>query len=123
MIESLPCSSCSALCCGPVQISASRMAKILVFVKAMSPAERERLAKQKRRPIDCGFLDMENHRCAIYPVRLWICEAFGRVKGMQCPKLSGLVQIMPPFLEETGFSAEYESGIVGNSSEIDWRKF
>jgi Fe-S-cluster containining protein len=99
------------------------MEKILAFVRAMPQVERERLAKQKRRPIDCGFLDMESSRCAIYSVRPWICEAFGRVKGMQCPKLSGLVQILPPFLEDTGEDAEYESGIVGNSSEIDWRKF
>ena len=79
--------------------------------EAEAAADRLRLfghGKPSLRDLSCPALDL---------------RGLGRVKGMQCPKLSGLVQIMPPFLEETGFSAEYESGIVGNSSEIDWRKF
>lgn len=123
MIESFPCATCEAACCGPVALSADRMEKILAFVRAMSQAERKRLAAQKRRPIDCRFLDKKNYRCVIYPVRPWVCEAFGRVKGMQCQKLSGLVQILPAFLEDTGVDAEYESGIVGNSCEFDWPNF
>jgi len=96
------------------------MEKILGFVKAMPKAERKRLAKQKRGLLDCGFLDMKSHRCAIYSVRPWVCEMFGRVEGMPCPKLSRLVNILPPFLEETGFNAECESGIVGDSGHFDW---
>jgi len=88
----------------------------------MPRAERKRLAAQKRRSVDCGFLDKQNHRCAIYPVRAWICEAFGRVEGMRCFKVSQLVQIIPGFVEETCFAAEYESEIALLSSSFDWRE-
>lgn len=120
MNESFPCSTCEAVCCGPVALSRARLDKIKAYVLAMPPAERKRLAAQKRSSIDCRFLDMKSHRCAIYPVRPWICKAFGRVEGMPCPMLSRLVQRLPPFLEETGFNAEYKSGIVGQSSHFDW---
>lgn len=98
------------------------MEKIHSFVQAMPRTERKRLAAQKRNSIDCKFLDKEHSRCAIYPVRPWICEAFGRVKGMQCFKMDGLVEIIPSFLEETNLAAEYESGIVIDSSHFDWLK-
>lgn len=88
----------------------------------MPRTERKRLSKQRRGPLDCGFLDIENHRCAIYPVRPWVCEAFGRVKGMQCPKVSGLVQIIPEFMQDAMFRAEYESGTALFSKNFDWRE-
>ena len=92
MIETLPCSSCTALCCGPVTLTADRLKKIRAYIEAMPLKERKRLAGQKREPFDCGFLDKQNHRCAVYPVRPWVCEAFGRVEGLQCPKVTGLVE-------------------------------
>jgi Fe-S-cluster containining protein len=88
----------------------------------MPAPERNRLRRQKRGPLDCGFLDMSNHRCAIYPVRPWVCEAFGRVEGMRCPKVAKLVQIIPAFLADQAVRDEGASGIVGNSGEYLWRK-
>lgn len=96
------------------------MEKICAYVAVMPKAERKRLAKQKRGCLDCGFLDMKSHRCAIYPVRPWVCGAFGRVKGMQCPKLSGLVKIIPSYLEEEELKTECAGGVVGVSSQFDW---
>ncbi len=122
-IQKLPCSSCTAVCCGPVPLSAVRVEKIRAYLKTLVPQEQIRLANQPRREEDCRFLDKEDHSCAIYPVRPWVCEAFGRVHGMPCPKTPGLVQIIPAFIEETNMTAEYESGVVGNSSKFDWRKF
>ena len=118
----LPCASCTALCCGPVALSRARIEKIRAYVELMPKAERRRLAAQKRGDLDCGFLDKEHNRCAIYPVRPWVCEAFGRVEGMRCPKVSGLVQIIPQFLADTKFEEEYESGVAGNSDRFDWLK-
>lgn len=88
----------------------------------MPQAEQKRLAAQKRRKIDCKFLDKENYRCAVYPVRPWVCEAFGRVEKMRCPKASGIVEIIPPFLEDANFTVEYESGTAGDSSQFSWMK-
>ena len=122
MIELLPCSGCQALCCGPVALSGDRMAKIRAYVETLPQQKRQRLAAQRRNKLDCGFLDKENSRCAIYPVRPWVCEAFGRVEGMRCPKVSGLVQIVPSFLAKTRFEAEYESGVELISSDFDWLK-
>lgn len=116
MIEQLPCGSCTALCCGPVAITRKRFEKIRAYLHFMPTAERKRLAKQKRGDLDCRFVDKENHRCTIYPVRPWICEAFGRTEGMVCPKVGHLVQIMPSFLVQQGFMREEvtEYAVVGN---------
>ena len=121
-LDTLPCSSCTALCCGPVPLSRDRLKKIKAYVQKMPKAERKRLAAQKRGPVNCRFLDKANYRCAIYPVRPWLCEAFGRVERMRCPKTVGLVEIIPPFLEDAQFSVEYESEVAGNSSQFDWLK-
>jgi len=120
--NTLPCSSCTALCCGPVPLSRDRLEKIKAYVQTMPKAERKRLAAQKRGQVDCRFLDKANYRCAIYPVRPWLCEAFGRVERMRCPKTVGLVEAIPPFLEDAGFTGEYGSETVGNSGQFDWLK-
>ena len=120
--KSFPCSSCTALCCGPVALSRDRLEKIFAYLRTMPKAERKRLAKQKRDSLDCGFLDKANHRCSIYPVRPWVCETFGRVKGMKCPMTLFPVAAMPEFIEETEFAAEYKSGEVGDSSHFNWSK-
>src|SRR5262252_849047 len=72
--EQLPCASCTAMCCGPVPISESRVQQIHEHLRTMPAEERQRLAKQERGELDCHFLDKENYRCAIYPVRPWVCE-------------------------------------------------
>jgi len=66
------------MCCGPVPIPAARLPKIREHLNALPAEERRRLAKQERGELDCGFLDKDNYRCTIYPVRPWVCEAFGR---------------------------------------------
>jgi Fe-S-cluster containining protein len=97
------------------------MEKIQVYIKQIPQAELLRLAGQQREEIDCGFLDIEDLQCAIYPVRPWVCEAYGQTEGMQCPKARGLVQFLPDFLLDANFMAEYESDIVGTSNHFDWR--
>jgi Fe-S-cluster containining protein len=106
MIEQLPCRSCTAKCCGPVAITRARFGMIREHLRNMPHAERERLAKQKRGDLDCGFIDKADHRCTIYPVRPWVCEVFGRTEGMVCPQVGHLVQIMPAFLVDQGFARE-----------------
>ncbi len=136
MIEQLPCSHCKALCCGSVAITKKRLKLIREYVRRMPITERERLAKQKRGELDCRFIDKVSHRCAIYPVRPWICEAFGRTEGMECPVVGHLVQIMPAFLVDQGFEKEgvvsysAKQGLIecranekpaGHSTQWDWR--
>jgi len=118
--KSFPCSTCDALCCGPVPLSRDRLEKIKAYIQAMPKDEQKRLAAQKRSKVDCKFLDMKHYRCAIYPVRPWLCEAFGRVERMRCSEVSGLIEVIPPFLEEAQFLVEYESEPAGDSSQFNW---
>jgi hypothetical protein len=110
------------MCCGPVSITPPRLVKIREHLRTMPAAERKRLAKQKRDELDCGFVDKNTYRCTIYPVRPWVCEAFGRTEGLVCPKLGRLVQILPAILVDTGAEKELQSGVVGISNCWDWRK-
>jgi hypothetical protein len=96
-----------------VGITSGRLRLICEYLGGMPPGERKRLARQKRDQLDCGFLDKETHRCAIYPVRPWVCAIFGRAEGLVCPKVGHLVQIMPAFLVDQGFERE---GIVGHAA-------
>ena len=122
MIDSLPCSSCTALCYGPLAIIHARLARIRAYLKTMPKSQKNRLARQVRGQWDFGFLDMVTYRCTIYPVRPCVCEAFGRVPEMQCPRVSGLVQIIPEFAVDRALRAECESEIVLSSEDFDWRK-
>jgi Fe-S-cluster containining protein len=105
-----------------VPLSRDRRGKIEAYVQTLPEAERRRLAAQTRGEFDCRFLDKADHRCAIYPVRPWICEIFGRVEKMPCPLAPDLVNILPSFLEETGLIEEYKSEAAGNSSSFNWLK-
>ena len=122
MIERLPCSSCTAMCCGPVPIPAARLPKIREHLNALPAEERRRLAKQERGELDCGFLDKDNYRCTIYPVRPWVCEAFGRVDGLVCPKVDKLVQIIPPMVEKEQIEKEMATPFVASSDRWNWKR-
>jgi hypothetical protein len=122
IVEQLPCSSCTAMCCGPVPISEARLGKIYKHLSAMPAEERGRLAKQERGYLDCGFLDKENYRCTIYPIRPWVCEAFGRVEKMVCPKVERLVQIIPPIVEKAKMQVEAATPIVATSDRWNWKR-
>ena len=87
----------------------------------MPAEERRRLAKQERGELDCGFLDKDNYRCTIYPVRPWVCEAFGRVDGLVCPKVDKLVQIIPPMVEKEQIEKEIATPIVASSDRWNWK--
>jgi Fe-S-cluster containining protein len=122
MVERLPCASCTAMCCGPVPISGARFTRIIEHLRGtVSAGERKRLAIQERGELDCRFLDKESYRCTIYPIRPWVCEAFGRVEGMQCPKVSGLVQIIPSIIADTKMEQEASTPIVATSDRWNWK--
>lgn len=121
MIEQLPCASCTALCCGPVQITIERLWKIREHLRTLPMAGRKRLARQRRGELDCCFVDRDNYRCTIYPVRPWVCEAFGRTEGLECPKLGRLVQILPCILVDTKAKEEMNTPIAGISNDWNWR--
>jgi len=87
----------------------------------MPAEERKRLARQQRGELDCGFLDKDSHRCTIYPHRPLVCELFGRVEGMECPKVGRLVQIIPSIFEKQMMQHETVTPIVATSDHWNWR--
>jgi Fe-S-cluster containining protein len=121
-IEHLPCSSCTALCCGPVPISEAKLPLIREHLRALPGEERRRLGRQKREYLDCGFLDKDNHRCTIYQMRPWVCEAFGRVEDMMCPKVDRLVQIIPAMTADEQMRKETATPIVASSDQWNWSR-
>jgi uncharacterized protein len=122
IVEHLPCSSCTAMCCGPVPITESRLEKIRDYLHTMTAEERKRLANQQRDYLTCGFLDVETHLCTIYPVRPWVCEAFGRVSGLECPKVDRLVQIIPDIISDAKLAQESATPTVASSDDWNWRR-
>ena len=122
MIDTLPCSQCKHECCGPVPISKNRASRIQSFVDEMPDHHRDRLYRQKRKILDCGFLDLETGVCAIYEMRPQICRLFGSTEGMSCPKVEGLVRIVPPSTARLVTDMEYESGVAYLSSSFKWNK-
>jgi Fe-S-cluster containining protein len=121
-VEQLPCSSCTAMCCGPVPISEARLQLIREHLRAMPGEERRRLAHQERGDLDCGFLDKDNYHCTIYPMRPWVCEAFGRVEGMVCPKVDRLIQIIPSVTQDEQLEKEIATPIVSSSDRWNWKR-
>ena len=120
MNQSLPCSQCKHECCGPVPISKDRDRRIRAYVADMTESQRRRLARQKRKTLDCGFIDMETGTCSIYFLRPHLCRLFGSTEGMQCPKVQGLVQIVPPSTAGLVTDMEYESGVAYLSNSFKW---
>jgi Fe-S-cluster containining protein len=122
MVEQLPCSSCTAMCCGPVPISEARLQGIRDHLNALPAGERKRLGKQERGYLDCGFLDKDNYHCMIYPMRPFVCEAFGRVADMACPKVGKLVQIIPLMTENAKLAEEAATPIAASSDRWNWKR-
>jgi Fe-S-cluster containining protein len=111
------------MCCGPVAITPARLEVIRDYLLTTMPRhEKRRLAMQQRHKLDCGFLDKETHRCTIYPARPWVCEAFGRTEGLECPKVGHLVQILPILLVDTKRDEEIKAGVAGMSNLWNWKK-
>ena len=98
---------CTAKCCGPIPVSEGRWAKIQTYLETVPEAEKARLRAQKRGKLDCGFLDMETYRCGIYPVRPWVCWAFGRVERARCPMVTEIKNPIPKLMQRIGFEDEY----------------
>lgn len=123
-IPQLPCSSCTAECCGPVRLTTAVYDRIVAYLKSLPLEERHRLAKQKRSSSVCRFVDTETFRCSVYPVRPEVCKLFGRVPGMVCQKVGILVQIVPAFEVEQRMLTEFLSPDVPFtfSNVFDWRK-
>lgn len=114
---SLPCATCKAECCGPVPITAVAFARIETFTEAMSAEDKKRLGLQERGELDCGFLDMDTHRCSIYAARPAVCRLFGKVEGMPCPH--GSEKLYHPLVVETLLDGETLENTVMLST--DWR--
>ncbi|WP_422445997.1 YkgJ family cysteine cluster protein [Thermoanaerobacterium sp. DL9XJH110] len=77
------CHNCGE-CCGPVMATEKEIEKIRKYVRDMPKEYKEKLKNQEKAILTCPYRDIENKRCAIYPVRPTICRMFGVVKGMQC---------------------------------------
>jgi Fe-S-cluster containining protein len=101
-------------------VSVTRAKRITAHVAQVPKAERDRLAKQKRGILDCGFVDMKSGRCGIYEVRPTVCRLFGSTEGMQCPKVDRLVQIVPASTASILCDLEHGSGNAYLSTTFRW---
>lgn len=117
----LPCSTCKADCCGPVILSAGRLAKIEKHIASMEPQERSILASQKRDKITCAFVDTRDYSCSIYPVRPALCDLYGRTDGMKCPHHPTLVNIVSRETAGMRIDLDQDDGEITISTEYNWR--
>jgi Fe-S-cluster containining protein len=83
-LETLPCSGCRGLCCGPVSITAKELTKIKKKVKSMPKKIRMDLENQQRYFGTCIFYDQNNDKCGIYSARPEVCQVFGYHQNMVC---------------------------------------
>lgn len=73
------CNGCGG-CCGPVAATEAEMTAIREYTQrwGVSWAGHADLAT-------CGFYDAAARRCRIYPVRPFLCRAYGVTKELACP--------------------------------------
>ena len=64
-------------CCGPVPVTKEELAAVKRYI------EREKVPAVDRGALTCPFFD---GKCTIYPVRPFICRAFGHSPRLVCPK-------------------------------------
>lgn len=83
-METLPCSSCRGLCCGPVSITAQELKSIKKKIKTMPAGQRRALEEQERFFGTCIFYDEKKNKCGIYTVRPQVCREFGHRSNMVC---------------------------------------
>jgi uncharacterized protein len=118
VLETLPCTSCKAECCGPVVINEQLLSRIEKFASQMDPAERLRLHNQERDKLTCHLLDVEKNRCAIYEMRPGLCRVFGRTPKLKCPK--GDAPSFPETLVELMVDVDTSSPMAMLSTDFAW---
>lgn len=77
------CNNCGE-CCGLLIASKNEIKAIEEYLKTLSIFYKEQIRTQSREPLTCQFRDIDNKKCAIYPVRPMVCKLMGVAKGMQC---------------------------------------
>lgn len=118
-MSSFPCTTCTALCCGPVPLSADRLATIKAYIASFSPKRLRRLRAQRRGFLTCKFLDTADHTCSIYEVRPTVCTQFGRVPRMICPKVGHVVEPLVQIVADMSLDKDTR-GIVLFSDDFQW---
>jgi Fe-S-cluster containining protein len=83
-METLPCSGCKGLCCGPVPVSAQELKVIKKKIKSMPHKNRVELEHQLRHYGTCIFYDLDNDKCGIHSARPAVCRAFGHYHNLIC---------------------------------------
>jgi len=114
-MESLPCSECRGLCCGPVNITKQELKAIKNKIRLMNPKYRLELENQHRYYGTCIFYDLDKNRCGIYSARPSICRAFGHYSNLVCfkkPEISMLKAWTP-----------VESSVGLLSIDFTWKDF
>ena len=81
----MPCSTCTAACCGPVPVTVTERDEILAAVAVMAPDRRKRLASQGRPKTTCPMVDMDTRQCSVWDARPGVCRLYGYANGLQCP--------------------------------------
>jgi len=81
MSDQLPCATCKSECCSKVPMTRPQVEGLLRWLIENANDQILKLKQQERPAGKCMFVDMETHRCSVYPVRPGICKAFGYYGG------------------------------------------
>jgi hypothetical protein len=119
LAQDFPCQTCRDECCGPVPLGEHRLSAIREVISRFPRKEIKRLWRQKRDLLTCAFVDTETMRCSIYEAAPAVCTLYGRVPGLQCPHVDGLVQIITP--SETSRMLEAEGSTAMLSTAFRWK--
>lgn len=83
-MQTLPCTGCRGLCCGPVPITDQEFRTIRKKIKRMPRKHRSDLESQTRFFGTCIFYDADHDKCGIHSVRPGVCQAFGLHQNLAC---------------------------------------
>ena len=113
--NTLPCKSCSGLCCGPVPVTKDELALIRQEIKKWPEIYRLELEHQQRYIGTCVFYDLNNNKCGIHHFRPAVCRAYGHYKNLACFKKPTAAS------NENWAAAEDPAGIL--SADFTWKDF
>ncbi len=116
MENTLPCTGCRGLCCGPVAITEAELKKIKKKVKTMPRKLRSELENQKRYYGTCIFYDLDQDKCGIYSARPEVCQKFGFHKSLVCFKKPELA-----VKEDPSLNRRVPAGVL--SVDYTWKDF
>jgi len=104
--KEFPCATCKSECCSGIPLVDSELNDIVNYLDTLPRAALKRLARQRRDPTMCMFVDTEHWRCSVYSVRPWLCRMFGKIPRLKCDYAPERIHDIPPEQAEAEFNAK-----------------